>query len=132
VLRATLDEAEAAIGDAPTYAALARRFHTEVVACCGNETMILVVGALESLWSAHVAQHSRRASLGAFEDEKRRRATVREHERIYKAIERGDAREARRAAMAHYSSPHDRTGTGTTAYAFDLSTVVDAALVRDV
>jgi DNA-binding FadR family transcriptional regulator len=54
---------------------------------------------------------------------------MREHERIYRAIERGDPREARKAAAAHYEGPQDGAGAS---YSFDLSTVVDAALVRDV
>ena len=38
------------------YGARARDFHVELVAACANETMRLVVGALESLWVAQWAR----------------------------------------------------------------------------
>ena len=46
VLRASLDETADAIGDGERFTALARAFHERLVGCCGNETMILTVGAL--------------------------------------------------------------------------------------
>src|SRR5690606_30207227 len=39
------------LGDAVAYNREAHRFHGELVARCGNATIILVVGALETLWS---------------------------------------------------------------------------------
>ena len=130
VLRATLDEASAAVGDPGAYAALARRFHHEVVALCANATMALVVGALESLWSAHVDALARGTDrFGTFAQDEARKATAQEHEAIYDAIAHGDADAAARAARDHFDAPapdgeprrHD----------FDLSTVVGASLVRD-
>ena len=130
-LRAILDEAEAVVGEALSYADLARRFHGELVACCGNETMILVVGALESLWSVHVSHSARKASLGVYEDEGRRRSTIKEHERIYRAIEKGDARAAHRAAAGHLTGSLSGDGDRQLPYAFDFASVVDASLARD-
>ena len=58
-LRANLEESRRALSDAARYAALARSFHELLVASCGSETMTVLVGTLESLWSAHVAELSR-------------------------------------------------------------------------
>lgn len=121
VLRATLDDALAAIDDAETYTGLARRFHIELVATCGNTAMELLVGVLESVWTAQVdvlARHT--ARLGTFADLAARRTSAREHERIYAAIAKGDGRAAEKAARAH--TGHDRRG----GWGVDLATTVDA------
>src|SRR5690606_7561447 len=43
---ATLDSSEA------DYIEQAGRFHAELVSCCGNITLVVVAGALESIWLA--------------------------------------------------------------------------------
>jgi DNA-binding FadR family transcriptional regulator len=111
VLRATLDAAEAAIDDPAAYTGLARQFHLDLVAHCGNEAMSLVVGALESLWTAHVDQLARRHDLhGSFEDLEARRRSAKDHERLYARIAKGDARGAEQVARAHYGSPEPGWG----------------------
>ena len=35
------------------YVPNARRFHEAIVSLCGNEPMILLIGSLELIWSAH-------------------------------------------------------------------------------
>jgi GntR family transcriptional repressor for pyruvate dehydrogenase complex len=107
-LRATLDAANAALDDAPTYTGLARQFHVDMVATCGNEPMMLVVGALEALWTAHVDTLARRRSqLGSFAEPAARKVSAKDHERLYGCIARGDARAAEQAARDHYSHPQD-------------------------
>ena len=61
-LRANLDDTEAATSDGPQFTALARQFHELLVSCCGNETLIVAVGALESLWSEQERQWAVRAA----------------------------------------------------------------------
>ena len=63
VLRASLDETADAIGDGERFTALARAFHERLVGCCGNETMILTVGALETLWSEQERQWAQAGDL---------------------------------------------------------------------
>ena len=105
-LRATLAAAAAAIDDPATYTGLARRFHLELVAGCGNEAMALVVGALESMWTVHVDELARRHHQhGSFADVTARRKSSREHDKLYTRIEAGDASGAERAARAHYAHP---------------------------
>lgn len=129
-LRALMDRAMEAIDDASAYTGLARQFHSELVASCGNETMSLVVGALESLWSAHVDRLARKPSkLGSFSDRKVRLATAREHEKMYALIEKGDVRGAEKAARDHYSDAmHGGQGWS---HEFDMGAVVRASTVRD-
>jgi DNA-binding FadR family transcriptional regulator len=127
-LRAVLDEAKAAVDDAEEYTHLARRFHVELVAACGNPAMSQVVGALEALWTAHVDERARtRADLGAFADPAARRTTMAEHEKLYRAIERGDTAAAERLAKDHYSRSDER-GWGESLAAHQP---IEAAAMRD-
>jgi GntR family transcriptional repressor for pyruvate dehydrogenase complex len=111
VLRANLDAAEAAIDDPAVYTGLARRFHVDLVAGCGNEAMSLAVGALESLWTVHVDTLARsRDQHGSFADLAARRRSAKEHERLYVCIEKGDVRGAERLARAHFAVPEQGWG----------------------
>jgi GntR family transcriptional repressor for pyruvate dehydrogenase complex len=107
-LRATLDASWAAIDDAEEYTGLARRFHVDMVATCGNEPMVLVVGSLEALWTAHVDTLARRRSqLGSFAEPSARQVSAQDHETLYDAIAAGDPRTAEEAVRDHYSHPQD-------------------------
>ena len=129
-LRALLDAAEEAMDDADAYVQLARQFHVELVSCCGNETMSLIVGALESLWSVHVDVLARKPSqLGSFADRKVRLATAREHEHIYDLIAKGDERGAEQASRDHFSEEmHESEGWQ---HGFNVKATVTASLMRD-
>src|SRR4051794_26551899 len=130
-LRATLDEARAAIDDGAEYTRLARQFHADLVASCGNETMILVIGALESLWSAHVDELGwSKDNLGSFGDVEVRRASAKEHELLYKQIVDGNERGAEKAVRDHFSEEAHSYDKGWQ-HGFDFSGVVDASVVRD-
>jgi len=124
VLRATLDASAAVIDDADAYTGLARRFHADIVATCGNAAMEVVCGVLEALWTAHVDHLARGlGALGAYAEPAARRESVREHERIYDAIAKGDRTAAERAARAHTGEPR-RDG-----WRLDLARPVDASLL---
>jgi DNA-binding FadR family transcriptional regulator len=126
VLRATLDAAAAAVDDPAAYTGLARQFHLDLVANCGNEAMRLVVGALESLWTVHVDHMARRNDQhGGFSDLAARKASAREHEKLYARIEKGDVRGAEQAARAHYASPEPGWGESV-----DTDAVVSADLLE--
>jgi GntR family transcriptional regulator, transcriptional repressor for pyruvate dehydrogenase complex len=90
--------------------------------------MSQVVGALEALWTAHVDQRARSsADLGAFADPAARRTTIAEHDKLYRAIERGDAPAAERLAKDHYSHSSER-GWGESLSAHQP---IDASSLRD-
>lgn len=127
VLRSTLDAAAAAIGDPAAYTGLARQFHIDLVANCGNEAMRLVVGALESLWTVHVDHMARRNEQhGGFDELAARKASAREHEKLFARIEKGDVRGAELVARAHYASPEPGWGESV-----DTDAVVSADLLED-
>ena len=66
---------------------------------------LLVVGALESLWSSREEAWARDASQsGEFPDSKQRLSGVRAHERILKSIEDGDLDRVQRQARVHLES----------------------------
>lgn len=99
-------------GDAARYSSNARRFHEAMVERCGSETMIVVIGSLERIWSAHESSEWDDArDSAAVEDDpespmarKTRRAALRDHEKILAAIEAGNQDRATSLAAAHLSA----------------------------
>jgi DNA-binding FadR family transcriptional regulator len=89
-------------GDEAGAVPASRTFHEELVKCSGNETMILVAGALESLWSAHEESWSVAASeAGRFPEPLLRKRALQEHEQLIEAIAAGDIDRATRTARRH-------------------------------
>lgn len=123
-LTAITDEARRCVDDAAAVAALARRFHETLVAHCGNETLVLVVGALEGLWSSHVASVTAAAAdRGRASSPARRSQSIAEHEALVALIAAGDADAARQAALAHLERVQ-RTGlTAEVTVPIDLATL---------
>ncbi|CAM3470068.1 FCD domain-containing protein [Nocardioides dubius] len=80
---------------------LSRMFHEAVVDLCGNESLAMLAGALESLWSSHESQwasHNREtSSLPRTE----RLHALDEHRQLIDAIAAGDAELARSIALKH-------------------------------
>lgn len=95
----------ASVDDEVEFTVVSRRFHEQMVESCGNQTLILVVGALEALWSKREEAWARDASqAGAFPDRKRRLTGILAHERILKSIEDGDVDRVQRQARVHLES----------------------------
>jgi GntR family transcriptional regulator, transcriptional repressor for pyruvate dehydrogenase complex len=121
-LRAAIEAQQAQFADASRYSVNARRFHETLVERCGNETMILVIGALEAIWSAHEsAVWDEAAAEGSGQAEKAgaarkpagpaaamaeqvRRAALRDHEKLLAAIDAGDEVGAASIAGAHLAA----------------------------
>ena len=84
----------------------ARHFHSEIIAGCGNETLILVAGTLEQLWARQSAawtyrvQHANEAPGADL-----RQRGFEEHRAIADAIEAGDADLAEKLYREHAGSP---------------------------
>jgi GntR family transcriptional regulator, transcriptional repressor for pyruvate dehydrogenase complex len=124
-LRAMNEESRRALADARVFMQSARRFHHELVAGCGNDTLVVLVGTLESLWSAQVVGMTARSTQPSiFEQEDRRQRSLAEHEEIVALIAAGDAWQAAAAAATHLG---DRPETS---YGFSSDVVVDASMVR--
>jgi GntR family transcriptional regulator, transcriptional repressor for pyruvate dehydrogenase complex len=79
-----------------------RRFHQEIVAHCGNETLILLVGTLEVLWSTPERNWASEANRqGRFPDRAQRLKGIRVHEKLISLIGSGDVEKVQRYAHAH-------------------------------
>ena len=90
VLRGLLEEQADAIGDAPRTRSVIGRFHQAIVVGCGNETMVLTVGALERVWSGHATAVYESDKYEEPLDTKLWKASLRDHERLVRGIEKGD------------------------------------------
>jgi GntR family transcriptional repressor for pyruvate dehydrogenase complex len=103
--------------DVSRYVPNARRFHETLVSRCGNEPMILLIGSLELIWSAHESSvwsdHSDPAEPASMVG-KTRRAALRDHQRLLDAIREGNATKAVRLARDHLAAArHNTLALGT-------------------
>jgi GntR family transcriptional repressor for pyruvate dehydrogenase complex len=103
------------------FTQLTREFHEEMVALCGNQTMIQLVGALETIWSAHEQEWAKRLTQeGEFPKSARRRKSVKIHERLITLIEAGNAEAVALAARRHLEdSVFYASGDGTMSVSAD-------------
>lgn len=91
-----------AVPDGPLFTSLARDFHDAIVQGCGSRSLSLVVGILESLWSAHERSWaSRTAGEGRYATEPAMRAVLKTHARMLAAIKQGDGDEAAKIMRRH-------------------------------
>jgi GntR family transcriptional regulator, transcriptional repressor for pyruvate dehydrogenase complex len=83
---------EGVVDDIDEFTRLSRAFHERLVANCPNETMRLLVGALEVLWSHQESAWAKEATAcGAYPDKKVRQSALRAHRQIIDAIRSGSA-----------------------------------------
>jgi GntR family transcriptional regulator, transcriptional repressor for pyruvate dehydrogenase complex len=101
-LTAVFEANVAAVDDPIGFTKSSRRFHEVLVDVCGNETLKLIIGALESLWTTREEAWARQADeAGGFPDAARRLTGTKAHERILKYIEDGDVDRVQRQARLH-------------------------------
>ncbi len=103
-LQAEIDLQAAQFGDLSQYVPNARRFHEALVSRCGNEPMILLIGSLELIWSAHES-----SVWGDDVDEKTMRAALRDHQRLLDAIADGNTERATKLAADHLTAARRTT-----------------------
>ena len=89
------------------YVPNARRFHEALVSRCGNEPMILLIGSLELIWSAH--ESSVWSDEGDPMERKTMRAALRDHRRLLDAIRDGNSARAVRLAQDHLAAARRNT-----------------------
>jgi GntR family transcriptional repressor for pyruvate dehydrogenase complex len=100
-LRRLHAEAVDAVDDLLLVTSASRRFHEALVSYCGNQTMIILAGALEMLWSAHETNWSSRVPDGSVVPIDERLAVLEDHRELIDAIDDGDPRRAHDLAAAH-------------------------------
>lgn len=111
-----------AVDDLQRATSASRRFHEALVAHCGNQTMIMLAGALEVLWSAHETSWSSRVTDHGTVPVDERLAVLADHLKVIDAIDVGDARLAHDLAAAHLVDAQHYPGS---------SGVVDPSMVRN-
>lgn len=101
-LRLIHEQTLAAVDDEVEFTRITRRFHEALVQLCGNQTLILIAGTLESLWSSQEQAWAAEAlEAGDFPDVARRETGIRAHERIMRLIEQGEADQLEAFARLH-------------------------------
>jgi DNA-binding FadR family transcriptional regulator len=125
MLRANLRESKKVIEEPLLYTRIAHSFHEIMVNNCGSETMSLVVGALESLWTGHVTRLTGRTPTPRTTTLEARKASYAEHEEMLAYIVAGDAANVEKLARHHLTAHEDL------AYPFSVESVVSADTVRD-
>jgi GntR family transcriptional regulator, transcriptional repressor for pyruvate dehydrogenase complex len=101
-LQAVLADSELALADPVAFTLQSRRFHEAMVAGCGNDALLIVVGALESIWSPSARGWAARAEkTDSYPTLTSRRAALRSHSRITSLIVDGNGLAAARLAHEH-------------------------------
>ena len=101
-LRANLEKAEQAIGDAVRYSEVSREFHDLVVGGVRNETLRLLVRTVVAVWSIQERTWADTVSAVAeYPGTDRQRESFGTHEALVHLIEEGDADRAQSLAVAH-------------------------------
>lgn len=115
-LREVIEAQQEQFADVASYNSNARRFHETLVARCGNETMIVVLGSLEAIWSGHESsvwkddgQDGAGIPGNSPMASKTRRAALRDHTKILAAIEAGDAEKAGLLSTRHLTATRQST-----------------------
>lgn len=122
-LQAEIDYQIEHFEDISQYVRNARRFHEALVSRCGNEPMILLIGSLELIWSAH--ESSVWGDEGDPVQHNTMRAALRDHQRLLAAIRDGNADRAVRLAQDHLAAARRNT------LAFGRDRTIEAKLISD-
>jgi DNA-binding FadR family transcriptional regulator len=95
-----------AIDEAHELERWSRQFHSELIEGCGNQSLVLVVGALEGLWASQPEAWTQRvAAADESPDVELRKQGLLAHRRITDAIDEGDADRAADLVRDHMGDP---------------------------
>ncbi|MGY1814037.1 FadR/GntR family transcriptional regulator [Blastococcus sp. SYSU D00820] len=100
------------VDDLVAVTAASRELHEAIVALCGNDTLRIMAGALEAVWSSHESAWAHRAGGVPVPREERLEA-LEEHRVLVDLIEAGDVDGARRAAATHLVHAQSYPDDGT-------------------
>ena len=87
------------VSDLVVATTMSRQFHEAMVQSCGNESLIIMVGALEAVWSSHETDWASRVSDSLAVPLDERRAAFDVHEAIIQLIDAGDSDGARESSV---------------------------------
>lgn len=104
--------AEASLDDPLEFVTATADFHRLLIAVCGNESIRLTVGALETIWLAHVQEWAENmAKAGTFPSLEYRRDGLEIHQQMTVLISEGDVNGASRLAEVHFDPTQFYSGT---------------------
>jgi GntR family transcriptional repressor for pyruvate dehydrogenase complex len=124
-LQAEIDAQADQFDDVAHYVPNARRFHEALVSRCGNQSMIVLIGSLELIWSAHESSVWSDDANPTPMAGKTRRAALRDHQRLLDAIRDGNAARAVRLAQDHLAAARRST------LAFGTDKTIEARRMTD-
>ncbi|MBB3045665.1 FCD domain-containing protein [Nocardioides sp. LMS-CY] len=104
VLTELHEQAVAVVDNLVAVTTLSRKFHEAIVDLCGNQSLSMLAGALESLWSSHESAWANRRPEGLDIPPSERLDVLGEHRRLIDSIADGDADAARSLALRHLIS----------------------------
>lgn len=90
-----------AVDDLVAVTTASRQFHEAIVDLCGNQSLTIMAGALEALWSTHESGWAHRMSDAADIPRAKRLEALDEHRELIELIAAGDSEGARRHATNH-------------------------------
>jgi len=105
-LHALIDASETFVGKGDgAFTASAVQFHQAIVSNCGNQTLKVLVGALEAVWNSQEVPWAEDASThGHYPEEKLQWEAVAAHRKIADLVAKGDAAAAGAAMKRHLAS----------------------------
>jgi GntR family transcriptional repressor for pyruvate dehydrogenase complex len=90
------------LDDGPAFTRLSREFHDQLVSQCPVRTLVLLVGVLEALWSAHEVEWADRTQAGgSYPARQLREEVLRAHQQIIEAIRAGQSDRTERLTRQH-------------------------------
>lgn len=102
LLEANSAEAASHLDDGPAFTRLSRAFHDQLVGHCPARGLVLLVGILEALWSAHEVRWADQIDAGGhYPGTTLRRQVLRTHGQIIDAIRDGDPDTTERLVSQH-------------------------------
>ena len=93
---------EEALNDPVRFAECARRFHEQIVELSGHETMTLLVGAVERVWSSQLVDSDADRSMVYLSTRSEREAALQRHRALVAAIRFGDSATASELLRQHF------------------------------
>lgn len=103
-LREAHEEMAGTIADPLEYIRASRRFHEAIVATCGNRTMQILLGMVETLWARQERTWAEQSASDVSDEV--RALGVREHQQLIDLIADGDDTLAYRYAVRHLEGAH--------------------------
>ena len=89
-------------GNLNNAVASSRRFHEEIVRLCGNETLLILVSAIETIWSDQYLNWAVETDdVGEWPDPQARQAAADDHVELLRVIREGDVEGATQLARTH-------------------------------